>query len=173
MRTVLSSGSSRSCPSLPALGGRGMSWKTNCRHYGTSSPHISWVYLFSAQLLLISMRAPHFLRVLVLFFSHPKVGHFFQGGWSLRAQVAAASGNLSTLHFFGFDPMEAADCGSAARNLRALWTHKPPGAVMFQWQTSGSSATNGRQTRQAWAAERSSSRAGSGSHRRRRNSGDM
>lgn len=32
MQAVLSSGSSQSCPSLSLLGGRGMSWKTNCRH---------------------------------------------------------------------------------------------------------------------------------------------
>lgn len=48
--------------------------------------------------------------------------------WSLLPKVAGLSGNISTLRDFGFDPMEAADCGSAGRRLTALWTDEPPGA---------------------------------------------
>lgn len=108
--------------------------------YGTSSPHISWVF---PRLLLISMCAPHLGRVLSVFFSFP-VGHFCDG--HCASEVAGVSGNISTLRCFGFAPMEAAGCGSAARLLTALWTGEPPGAVMFQWLTSAQSATNRRQS---------------------------
>lgn len=98
--------------------------------YGTSSPHISWVFFRDCS----SSQCAHHTWVAFCIFSFLPSWAFLR--WSLRTEVAGVSGN-STLRYFGFDPMEAADCGSSGRTLTALWRDKPPGAVMFQWQTSG------------------------------------
>lgn len=175
MQAVLSSGSSQSCPSLPLLGGRGMSWKTNCRH-PTVLPRPTSAEFFSAIAPNLNVRAALGLRFV---FSPPPP--LFLPTWaifcdeSLRTEVAGVCvrqhQRSALLWFWSNGGSRLRQCGPNADSslngpsLREPSCSSDRRAVPAQ-QTS-------RNEQQTWAAERSSSRAGSESHRRRRNFGDM
>lgn len=153
MQAVLSSGSSQCCPSLSLLGGRGMSWKTNCRH-PTVLPHPTSAESFSAIAPYLLVRS----TLLAFFFLSP-VGHFGDDHCAQKSQECPAE--------------EVADCGSCGPNADSSLNgpasrsrHVPVTDERFERK-------NEQTDRQTWAAERSSSRAGSESLRRRGNFGDM
>lgn len=137
MQAVLSSGSSQCCPSLSLLGGRGMSWKTNCRH-PTVLPHPTSAESFSAIAPYLLVRS-----TLLAFFS---LSSWAFWRWSLRTEVSGVSGGggsrlrqlrAERWQLFERTSLQEPSCTSDRRAVRAQEradrpTNMSGGEILFQ-----------------------------------------
>lgn len=167
MQAVLSSGSSQSCPSLPLLGGRGMSWKTNCRH-PTVLPRPTSAEFFRD--CSFSQCAHHTWVAFCIFFFSSQLGIFAMIIAHRSSRSVRQHQHSALLWFWSNGGSRLRQCGpnadSSLNRQASRSRHVPVTGERLE--------RNKQQTeRQTWAAERSSSKAGSESHRRRRNLGDM